>query len=108
MNILNHHFTLSYEKRMVDAEHAERLAEYNKLKTHSMYSKSCKTCGKYFVGRDWWLTESDYCSEQCELASYPKNKLKPIRRYEINLFWRDFGKNICLYDDWQPQLFQEG
>ena len=99
-SILNHHTTLKYEKRQFTVEHSERLAEYNSMKFHPRWSQPCEICGKTFVGGDWRLAYTPFCSEKCELAAY--KKIEPIRRYEIKLFWRDFGKDIHLLEEWQP------
>ena len=86
-------------RQLIDAEHAERLADYQAALFHPSFSKPCKSCGKTFIGSDWRLADSDYCSEKCHRASF--KKLSAEESYRIKLFWRDFGKDF-VYLEKQP------
>lgn len=50
-----------------------------------------------YVGGDWRLAETIFCSKACELAA--TKKLSPCARHDIEMFWRDFGHTIHLYED---------
>ena len=78
------------ELAQIEREHAAKIAKFNAADRHPLFSRPCKTCGRQFLGGDWQLIPSAYCSKKCELAD--NTKLSPYRRTEINLFWRDFGK----------------
>ena len=84
-------------RQQIDAEHAERLADYQAALFHLPFSNQCKICGKTFIGSDWRLADSDYCSEKCERAAY--KKISAEDSYRIKLFWRDFGKDFVYLED---------
>ena len=80
-----------------EVRQAEKVAEYNAAAFHPKFSRSCAACGKFFTGGDWRLAETIFCSKACELSS--AKKLNPYTRHEIEMFWRDFGKDIHPYED---------
>ena len=91
------------ETVIINREHDARVREYEQRKAHNSlceYWEPCKTCGKYFVGADWLWFHKPYCSKACELADL--GKISPTRRREINLFWRDIGKDFHLLEDTTP------
>lgn len=91
------------EAKRAEREHAERVKDYENRKARNSlgeYWEPCKTCGKYFVGVDWVWFYKPYCSKACELADC--GKISPYRRREINLFWRDIGKDFHLLEDITP------
>ena len=91
-------FSPGYTRRMVEVDHAERFAKFNPSK-RALYSMPCETCGKTFVGADWRLAYKPYCSKECELAQY--KQIHYAAKYEIDLFWRDFGKYFYLLEDFK-------
>lgn len=91
------------EAKRAEREHAKRVKDYENRKARNSlgeYWRPCKTCGKYFVGVDWVWFYKPYCSKACELADC--GKISPYRRREINLFWRDIGKDFHLLEDTTP------
>ena len=88
---------LKYELAQIEKQFMEKVSEYNAATFHPAYSKPCVNCGKSFIGRDWRLAHTDYCSEKCQCAHY--GKLDPYTNHEIKLFWKFFGKVIRLLED---------
>ena len=84
-------------RQLIDAEHAEKFADYQAMPFHLQYSKPCTTCGRVFIGGDWRLAEIDYCSEKCHRASY--KKISAEESYRIKLFWRDFDNDFDYLED---------
>ena len=87
---------MKYEIAQVEKQFMEKVHEYNAATFHPAYSKPCANCGKPFIGRDWRLANTDYCSEKCQRASYGK---LPLVSLELKLFWKFFGKDIHLLED---------
>ncbi|MBQ4495142.1 MAG: hypothetical protein II968_05180 [Selenomonadaceae bacterium] len=85
------------QRYCLEVDQAAKVAQYNAATFHPKYSRRCATCGKFFAGGDWRFAETQFCSEACELAAC--KRLDPFTRYQIKMFWRDFGKDIKPYGD---------
>ena len=88
---------MKYELAQLEKQFMEKVHEYNAATFHTAFSQPCANCGKTFIGADWRLAHTDYCSEKCHRAHY--GKLDLYTNHEIKLFWKFFGKDIRLMED---------